>query len=171
LNHNYFRNIPTFDLRLIGVGLLDRLLFQGLSGGVRLDLPYRIGLYSSLGRNEREGDGRPSWNHMHGLTLANLVGTGIRLDLRHSRFNSLIGAGRYDTLSISRDFGEGFRVELQGGEQLLQSQLTGQQRTHFISSTLDWFIGRHYFLGGGLTIYRGLIQNYDQLSFYLGYRF
>ena len=171
LNHNYFRSIPTFDLRLIGVGLLDRLLFQGLSGGVRLDLPYRIGLYSSVGRNEREGDGRPAWNHMHGLTLGNLAGTGVRLDLRHSRFNSLLGAGRYETVTISREFRDTFRIELQGGEQELRSQLTEERRTQFISSTLDWFLGRHYFLGGGLTIYRGLIQNYDQLSCYLGYRF
>lgn len=171
VNHNYFRNVPTFDARLIGIGLLDRLLFQGLSGGVRLDLPYRIGLYTSIGRNEREGDGRPSWNNMYGLTLGNLARTGVRLDLRHSRFNSLIGTGRYDTVTITREFGEQFRIEVQGGEQTVRSLLTDEQRTRFISSTLDWFVGRHYFVGGGLTIYRGLIQNYDQIAFYLGYRF
>ena len=35
LNHNYLRNLPTFDPVLISTGLLDQYLFQGLSGGVQ----------------------------------------------------------------------------------------------------------------------------------------
>src|SRR5262249_46656266 len=34
LSHSYFRGVPTFDPALIGTGLLDKYLFQGLSGGV-----------------------------------------------------------------------------------------------------------------------------------------
>ena len=39
VNNNYFRGVPTFDERLIGTGLLDKMLFQGWSGGFRLELP------------------------------------------------------------------------------------------------------------------------------------
>ena len=36
LNSNFFRQLPTFDPLLIGTGLLDKYLFTGLSGDVRL---------------------------------------------------------------------------------------------------------------------------------------
>jgi hypothetical protein len=55
VNHNHFRQIPTFDLILTGTGLLDRFLFQGLSGGVRLELPGRISLYGNAGRSRPAG--------------------------------------------------------------------------------------------------------------------
>jgi hypothetical protein len=40
-----------------------------------------------------------------------------------------------------------------------------------VTSNFDWFVGLHYFLGGGYTIYRGDIQSYDQWFLNLGYRF
>src|ERR1035437_5674144 len=35
-SHNYFRDVRTFDTRLLGTGLLDQFLFQGFSAGVKL---------------------------------------------------------------------------------------------------------------------------------------
>src|SRR5208337_619049 len=52
LNHNYLRNLPTFDPALISTGLLDQYLFQGLSGGVRLEFPYRIVFSTDVGRSK-----------------------------------------------------------------------------------------------------------------------
>jgi hypothetical protein len=171
LSHNYFRTIPTFDLRLIGTGLLDKLLFQGLSAGVRLELPARISLYTNLGKNKREGDARASLNYMYGLAFQNILHSGMRLDLRHSQFDSSFAKGRYDTVSVSRDISEKLRIDVQIGEQDFQSALTQQNRARFLNSTLDWFLFGHYSLGGGLTLYRGQVQNYDQIFFNLGYRF
>ena len=37
VSDNYFRGVPTFDQRLIGTGLLDKYLFTGISGGVRVE--------------------------------------------------------------------------------------------------------------------------------------
>ncbi|HSM77994.1 MAG TPA: hypothetical protein VLT57_10230, partial [Bryobacteraceae bacterium] len=39
VNHNYFRDVPTFDPSLVGTGLLDKFLFQGVSAGARVELP------------------------------------------------------------------------------------------------------------------------------------
>lgn len=170
-SHNYFRNIPTFDPRLVGTGLVDKLLFQGVSAGVRLDLPYRLSLYSSLGRSDRSGDARRSLNQMYGVTFAGIWRTGIRADARYSRFDSAFGRGSYRSLSFTREIGEALRFEFQAGEQNFVSVLTDQNRARFANANVDWFIGTHYFLGSGYTRYRGRIQNYDQLYTNLGYRF
>ena len=171
LTENYFRNIPTFDARLIATGLLDKVLFQGLSGGVRLELPFHISPYASIGRSHGGGDEKNSWNKMYGLTLGSLWRTGIRADLRYSQFDSSFGSGTYRTLMLSRQLGESFRFDVQGGQQNLVSTFTNENRVRWVTSTLDWFLSRHYFLGGGLTIYRGHSQSYNQWFVNLGYRF
>ena len=171
LSHNYFRDLPTFDPRLISTGLLDKLLFQGLSGGMRLDLPKKISLYGSLGRSAKTGDARDSWNQMYGITLGEIWGTGIRSDLRYSKFDSAFGRGDYRALSLSRHFGEGLRWEVQTGFQNFVSPLTQQARGRFVNTTLDWFLGKHYFIEGGFTWQRGDQQNYDQWFMVLGRRF
>ncbi|MFN8006696.1 MAG: hypothetical protein U0V70_06700 [Terriglobia bacterium] len=171
LNQNYFRNIPTFDTRLIGIGLLDRYLFQGLSGGFRLDLPYRVSLYTNLGGSKRDTDARTSLNQMYGVTLNRVWRTGVRADFRFSQFDSSFGKGSYEAISISRDVTDKLRLELQGGKQSLQSPFTQQTDTLWFNGTIDYFIGSHYFLGGGYMIYRGKIQDYDQSFINLGYRF
>jgi hypothetical protein len=171
LSHNYFRDLPTFDPRLVSTGLLDRLLFQGFSGGARLDLPMKISVYSSLGRSSRTGDTKPSLNQLYGVTLGEIWHTGIRSDVRYSKFDSSFGRGDYRALSFSRNFGEGLRWEVQTGLQHFASPLTRQTRGHFINTTLDWFLGPHYFLEGGFTWQRGDQQNYDQWFVVLGRRF
>ena len=49
----YFRDVPTYDASLVGTGLLDRYLFQGVSGGSRIQLPHRITGYFSVGPKQR----------------------------------------------------------------------------------------------------------------------
>ena len=171
VSHNYFRELPTFDSRLVGTGLVDKYLFQGLSAGVRLDLPYRVSIYSSAGRSQSTGDARKSWNQMYGLTLGEIWRTGVRADLRYSKFDSSFGRGDYKALSLSRIIGEGFRLEFQAGQQDFASPLSQQNRAQFLNSSVEWFLGAHFFLGSGFTVYRGETQNYDQWFFNLGYRY
>ena len=171
VNHNHFRNVPTFDTRLLGTGLLDRLIFQGLSGGVRVDLPQRISLYGSVGRNKRNDEGKAALNQLYGITFANVFDTHVRADFRASRFDSNFGRGAYRSVTVSREITDRLRVELQGGQQEYSSALSAQHRTFWMNSSVDWFLGRHYFVSGGLSMYRGKVQSYDQIYFSLGYSF
>ncbi len=170
-SHNYFRNTPTFDPRLVGTGLLDRLLFQGLSGGFRLDLPYSLTLLANLGKSDRKGDAKSSWNQMYGLTVRQIWHTGVRADLRYSKFNSAFGQGWYRMLMFSRQFGETLRFDWQAGDQSYGSALTRQSWARWVNASLDWFLATRYVLGGGYTVYRGSVQSYDQLYVNLGFRF
>ena len=97
--------------------------------------------------------------------------TGIRVDLHDSRFNSSFAQGNYQSLSLSRQMSEYLRLEIQAGRQNFASTFTSQTRARFINASLDWTFARHYFLGGGLTVYRGQAQTYNQTFFTLGYRF
>ncbi|HWQ03045.1 MAG TPA: hypothetical protein VNL38_01065 [Candidatus Nitrosotenuis sp.] len=171
LNHNYFRDFPTFDPQLIGTGLLDKLLFQGFSGGVRADLPGRISAYFNAGRSSRTGDARSSWNQLYSLTFHQIPRLHVRADLRYSKFDSSFGRGQYRSLSLSREIGEGFRWEVTGGEQRFTSAVTQQSRSRFLTAQADWFLSRHYFLGSGFTIQRGFQNDYEQWFFNFGYRF
>ncbi len=171
VSENYFRDIPTFDARLVSTGLLDKYLFQGLSAGCRLELPYHLGLYSSLGRSHKSGDEKNSWNQMYGVTFGRIWRTGIRADARYSKFDSSFGTGNYRSLMFSRELGESLRFEVQAGEQNFVSTLTNQNRARWVTGNFDWFLGLHYFLGAGFTVYRGRVQNYDQWFLNLGYRF
>lgn len=171
LNHNYFRNVPSFDTRLVGTGLVDRFLFQGFSGGVRFELPAQSAVYANLGKSQREGDERASWNYLYGFTLGHLPWVDVRADFRTSRFNSSFGSGSYDSISLMRQIADSLRFELQMGRQELHSPFTDQSRARFVNATLDWLLGLHYVLGGGVIFYRGDIQAYDQFFFNLGYRF
>jgi hypothetical protein len=171
LNENYFRNIPTFDTRLIGTGLLDKFLFQGFSGGIRLALPYRFGVYSNAGRSSSTGDQKPSWNYQYGASAGDILHSHVRAEVRYAKFNSSFGRGTYKSVMLTRDVGEGLRFELEGGQQDLSSILTSQGRARFVHGTADWFVGSRYILGVGLTVYRGQSQNYNQYFLNLAYRF
>lgn len=93
VSHNYFRDVPTFDLRLLGTGLLDQFLFQGFSGGFRLDAYRGVMLYSSLGRSKREGDTSPAFNYMAGIVLPRLPGFPHLPGLPHIRRSKKSVAG------------------------------------------------------------------------------
>lgn len=72
ISHNYFRDVPTFDLRLLGTGLLDQFLFTGLSGGFRLQMTQQVGIYGNVGESKRDGDARASLNYTGGIVLKQL---------------------------------------------------------------------------------------------------
>ncbi len=171
VGHNYLRNIPTFDAILLSTGLLDQYLFTGFSGGVRVELPRGVTVYGSLGESKRTGDRRGSMNQTFGVTFRNFYDTKLRADFRHSVFNSGFGRGWYQLVSFSRQFGEQLRLDVQGGAQAFTSPLTQDNRGMWTSSTLDWFLGRHYVMNAGATLYRGEVQTYDQVYFSLGYRY
>jgi len=171
LNHSYFRGVPTFDPVLIGTGLLDRYLFQGLSGGVRAEVVRQITAYVTLGRSSRSGDAKASLNALYGLTFADLLRTGFRVDARYSQFNSPFGQGSYEAVSVSRQMRESVRVELMGGLQTLRSTLASNSQSHFVTSSADWSPGRHVFLQTFYTWQRGGLANYDQFSVVMGSRF
>jgi hypothetical protein len=171
LSENYFRDFPTYDPRLLGTGLLDKYLFQGLSGGVRVALPFRGTVYSNIGQSSRSGDSKPNWNKMFGLGFRNVMQTGINADFHYTQFDSSFAKGSYKSISLTRQLGETLRLMLQAGQQNFGSALTSQSSSRFINSSLDWSFSAHYFLGGGLTVYRGGSQNYDQVYFTVGWRF
>lgn len=171
VGHNYLRNIPTFDTILLSTGLLDQYLFTGFSGGVRVDVTRGVALYGSLGQSKRSGDLRASLNQTYGVTFRDVNKTGIRADIRHSVFGSAFGTGWYQLVSLSRQFGEQFRLDLQGGAQSFKSSVTSGNRGMWTSSTLDWFMSRHYVMNSGVTLYRGEQQSYDQVFFSIGYRY
>jgi hypothetical protein len=171
INDNYFHDFPIFSSLLVGTGLLDKILFQGLSGGIRVSLPYHASLYTNIGRSKGTNDTNPSWNYLYGLMVPNIRHLGIRMDAHYSRFNSSFGKGNYQSLSVSRQMSESLRLEVVAGRQNFISPLTAQTRATFLNGNVDWVFGRHYFLNGGFTVYRGQTQNYNQTIITVGYRF
>ncbi|MGC4049836.1 MAG: hypothetical protein QM757_10020 [Paludibaculum sp.] len=171
LSHNHLRGIPTFDIRLLGTGLLDNFLFQGFSGGIRIQPLERLTLTGNWGRSRRENDPRASLNQMYSAGWSQLPWIRSRLEGRYSNFTSSFGTGRYSSLTLSRNIGEQLRLEAQAGQQEFHGALTQQTRARCIGGTLDWSFSRHYFVTGGWMTYRGQIQNYDQTFLTLGYRF
>ena len=170
-SHTFFRDIPTFDATLVATGLLDKYLFQGISAGVNVKVVKQITLYSDLGQSSRTGDPTRSLNQLYGVTFGRVPWVGLRTDVHYSKFNSSFGGGTYRAVSISRNFGDEFQLNVLGGDQSITSALAGNQSARFLTSTLDTSLGSRFFLQGGLTFYRGQLQNYDQWFFTLGYRF
>ena len=203
VSHNYFRSVPTFDLRLLGTGLLDQFLFQGFSGGFRAEVIRGIQLYGNSGKSKGTQDNRPAWNYSGGFVLPRLPrlpvafiflprvpkfvpfvpslprvsgarwlpSLGFRSDVRYSKFTSSFATGSYGSLTLTRQFTEKLRLDMQVGEQRIASAFTPQTRTRFATSDLDYLVGRHYILGAGWTLYHGGLQNYDQTFVTFGFRF
>jgi len=171
VNYNYFRNLPTFDPRLIGTGLLDKYLFQGFSGDVRVDLPRHISVYASLGRSKATTDNKSSLNQAYGVTFANIASTGLLLDLHYSKFDSDFGSGQYEAISLSKSLSESLRLQVMGGDQKFNSPLTTNTNAKFVNATVDWSIGRRYFVEGLFGWYDGNAMSYNQWSTTFGYRF
>lgn len=171
LNDNYLRNLPTFDPSLISTGLLDQYLFQGLSGGVRLEFPYHIALSTDLGHSKSSTDTASSWNQMYGISFGEIRGTGLQLDLRYTKFNSSFGQGTYQFVSLSRNLAERLRVQVQGGMQHLNSGFSSNSRSRFVTGTVDWTIGPRYFFEGLYSWNTGTSMSYRQMNLTFGYRF
>jgi hypothetical protein len=171
LNHNYLRNLPSFDPILISTGLLDQYLFQGLSGGVRLDLPYHIGVSTDVGKSKSSTDKSNSWNQMYGLTFGEIRKTGLQLDLRYSKFDSSFGRGQYEMVSVSRTIADRFHLQLQAGTQTLISPLSSNSHSTFVNSIVDFSLGPRYFFEGLYSWNTGTSMTYQQINFTFGYRF
>ncbi|HKN24261.1 MAG TPA: hypothetical protein VJX72_05385 [Candidatus Acidoferrum sp.] len=169
-NYNYFRNLPTFDPRLIGTGLVDNYLFQGFSGDVRFDLPKHISLYAALGQSKASTDNKKSLNDAFGVTFGNLFRTGLSLDLHYSKFNSDFGSGDYQSISLSKSLTEKLRLQVLGGNQKFTSSFTSNTNAKFVNATIDWSIGRRYFVEGLYGWYSGNALSYNQWSTMFGYR-
>jgi hypothetical protein len=169
-NYNYFRNLPTFDPRLIGTGLIDKYLFSGLSGDIRLDLPKHISIYGAIGRSRATTDTKNSLNEAVGLGFGNLFHTGLNLDLHYSKFNSSFGDGEYESISLSKSLTEKLRLQVLGGNQKFVSSFTRTTNSKFVNATLDWSIGRRYFVEGTYGWYNGNTLSYNQWSTMFGYR-
>ena len=170
-NNTYFRNVPTFDPRLVGTGLLDKYLFQGFSGGARVGLVKQVSVYTQLGRSNRTGDSTAALNSLYGVTFGKIPWLDARADVHYSRFNSSFGSGSYRSLNFTRNFRESLRLEVIGGTQDFASSLAGNQTAKFLTTTVDSNLGATLFVQGGFTVYRGRQQSYNQFNFMLGYRF
>ena len=170
VNYNYFRTLPTFDPRLIGTGLLDNYLFSGLSGDVRFDLPRHISLYAAIGQSKASTDAKHAVNDAFGVTFGNLFHTGLALDMHYSKFDSTFGSGEYESASLSKNLTEKLRLQVLGGNQRYTSPLTSNTNAKFINATLDWTIGRKYFVEGLYGWYDGNALSYNQWSTMVGYR-
>jgi hypothetical protein len=170
-NYSYFRDLPTFNTALVGTTLLDKYLFQGFSGGVRLEVLKNVWVYTNLGRSNRSGDKSNSLNELYGLTFGRLPWVHIRADGHYARFNSSFGSGYYESVSLSRSLSDNFRLEVLGGKQNFVSTYSNNSDSKFVTSNLELNVGAHYFVQGGFTLSRGVVQNYDQWLLTLGYRF
>jgi hypothetical protein len=171
VNHNYFRDVPTFDPNLVGTGLLDKFLFQGFSAGARVELPGRISVYNNFGQSNKSGDTTSSLNQLYGVTVARLWFTGIRGDVRYSKFTSSFGQGDYRAASISRNFAEAVRIEVTAGKQNFLSSLGAATNYRLLGSTVDLNLGGHYFVESSFNLQRSSQQSFDQWLVTMGYRF
>ena len=170
VNENYFRDIPTFDVALVGTGLLDKYLFQGFSAGARVEVAKQIFVYTQLGMSNRTGDAKNSLNQSYGVTFNRLPWWGIRADAHYSMFSSSFGTGSYEALTLSRNLSDALRLEVLVGQQDFNSALTAVGRSRFINANIESTLGAHYFVQGGLGFNRGDLS-YDQWHLMLGYRF
>ena len=169
-NYNYYRDLPTFDPTLIGTGLLDKYLFQGFSAGVRVEPLKQIWLYTTLGSSHRSGDTSTALNELYGITFGRLPWK-MRADAHYSKFNSSFGSGYYDSVSLSRNLSDNFRIEVLGGQQNFSSSFSTNNNAKFVTGNIEMNMGMHYFIQGGFTSNRGATQDYDQWIMTLGYRF
>ncbi|PYX42447.1 MAG: hypothetical protein DMG83_20735 [Acidobacteria bacterium] len=170
VNQTYFRDIPTYNAQLVGTGLLDKYLFQGFSGGARVQVVKDVWAYTLLGRSNRSGDAKSSLNQLYGVTVGRMPWIGMRTDVHYSKFNSSFGSGSYESISLSRNFNENLRWEVLGGRQSFVSPTTSDI-SHFVTGNFEAALGPHYFVQTGYTWNRGAGQNYDQWLFTFGYRF
>jgi hypothetical protein len=171
VSDTYFRDVPTYDPALVGTGLLDKYLYQGLNGGVRATFPLHLTGYFSLGRSSDSSDTKSSLNELFGVTMGNIWKTGLQADARYSKFNSAFASGTYRTITLSRDLGERFTLNLQGGSYLYNSSLAANSNSNFINLLCDTNLGARFFLESAFTTERGGSLNYNQWTTTFGYRF
>ena len=171
VSDTYFRDVPTYDSTLVGTGLLDKYLYQGINGGARIQLPLHLTGYFSLGQSNSSTDKKSSLNEMFGASLGHIWKTGIGLDARYSKFDSAFASGTYKSLMLTRDLGERFRLNVQGGRYSYSSSLANANNSDFVNVMFDTNLGSKMFVESAFTTQRGGSLNYNQWITTLGYRF
>jgi hypothetical protein len=169
--HNFFRDVPTAVTSIVGTGLVDKLLFQGVSAGTHIRPNRHFTLYTTLGTSSKTGDAQRSLNEMFGATWNEIPRTGVRADFHYSKFNSNFGDGHYEVLSLSRQVTNRMFWNVQLGKQDLVSTHTLDCFSNFIDDSMDFNLGRHSYLQSGYTYVKGDTMNYRQWYMSWGYRF
>ena len=171
LTDTYFRDVPTYDPTLVGTGLLDTYLYQGLNGGARIEFPRHITGYFSLGQSNDSTDPKNSLNKLFGATISHIANTGFQLDARYSQFDSAFASGTYSTLTLSRDLQEHIRLNLQAGKYAYNSPIAATSSSKFVNLMVDSDLGARLFVESMYTAQRGGSMDYNQWTTTLGYRF
>lgn len=169
--HNFFRDVPTTPKQIIGTGLVDKLLFQGLSAGVHVQALRHVTVYTTLGHSEKTGDVEGSLNQMYGISWSEIAHSGIRADFHYSKFDSNFATGNYRLLSLSRQLSNRTFFNVQFGMQNLLSPYTTDTKSNFVASSMDVNLGKHSYLQTGYTFVNGSTMNYRQWYTSWGYRF
>jgi hypothetical protein len=170
-NHSYFRDLPQYDPQLVGTGLLDRVLFQGVSVGARVLLPRHVSVYTMVGKSNSSKDATPSLNTMYGVSVDRIWKTGLRADFRIAHFNSAFATGNYRAFSLSRTLGDRFMLEATFGTQAFVSAFSKDTGSRFFNARGDINLGANYFFEAGFTRTSGGPEAYRQWNVMLGYRF
>jgi hypothetical protein len=171
LTDTYFRSVPTYDAVLVGTGLLDKYLYQGINGGVRVQFPLHITGYGSVGQSNSSNDNGSSLNELFGASVMRIWKTGFGADIRYAKFDSAFASGKYRTVSINRDLGERFRLDLQAGRYDYNSSLAQTSDSYFGNAMLDMDLGARLFFQSMFTAQRGGSLDYNQWTTTVGYRF
>jgi hypothetical protein len=173
LTDTYLRDVPTYDPTLVGTGLLDQYLYQGINGGARISFPRHITGYFSLGSNTDSADPKNSMNQMFGASMANIWKTGLTADARYSKFSSAFASGTYKTVTVSRDVNESMRLDLQVGRYAYNSIPVGTpvSKSDFADITFESNLGSKLFVQSMFTAQRGGSLDYNQWTTTIGLRF
>ena len=171
ITDTYFRDVPTYDASLVGTGLLDKYLYQGINGGARIEFPRHITGYFSVGSSNDSNDPKNALNKLFGATVANIWKSGLTADARVAKFDSSFASGRYTTITLSREMLDNLRLNLQLGKYAYTSSVATNSDSSFINFVFDSNLGARLFFESMYTIQRGGSLNYNQWTSTLGYRF
>jgi hypothetical protein len=171
VTHTYFRDVPTYNPVLVGTGLLDKYLYQGINGGARIEFPRHLTGYFSLGQSSTSSDKKASLNELFGATMSHIWKTGLQADVRYSKFDSSFANGTYRSVTLTRDLGDRFRLNLQGGRYAYSSSLAKSDSSDFVNFMFDTNLGARLFIESAFTAQRGGNLNYNQTMTVIGYRF
>ena len=97
--------------------------------------------------------------------------TGIGIDGRFSKFDSAFASGSYRTLTVTRDLGQRYRLDLMGGRYDYNSSLAASSNSIYVNALFDMDLGTKLFFQGAFTTQRGGTADYNQFTTVLGYRF
>lgn len=173
LTDTYLRDVPTYDAALVGTGLLDKYLYQGINGGARIQFPRHITGYFSLGSSTDSADPKNSLNRLFGASMSNIGKSGLTVDARYSKFDSAFASGTYKTITVSRDVTEKMRLDAQFGRYSYDSVPAGSSHSNsnFANVTFESNLGSKLFVQSMFTAQRGGSLDYNQWTTTIGLRF